>query len=372
MSGTIQSSPFHARAAALNLANAWVVRNDMTLAAAYTDANDEALVTRTRVGLADLSSRWQLVLEGPREAEFLQRLLTRDVSTLAPGTALKALWLNDNGGVRGAGVIARYGKESFRLTGFVPDREWILATAKLFDVTCREPSNLGGLGLIGPYAKATLEAAVLPADIDLLAFRVISWRGAEVTLTRFGQQNGYELWCNADDALVVWDQLDKAGAPFGLQPVGVDAADILDLEAGVPRPGRDFIPAADSGSPDPRALGMERLIDESHPFNGRTAYLARSREARLQMVGLEIDSEEPAPFAHLMHNGVSVGSALSSCYSPALRRAIALAQVGPKFAEPGTKLNLTLPPSLDTPQVKVVSAKVVTLPFLPAPDFVRA
>jgi len=372
MSETLHASPFHARAAELNRANAWLVKNGITLAAAYTGVNNEALAARTRVGMADISARWQVALEGPRVVELLQRLLTRDISALSPGTALKALWLNDQGGMRGAGVVARYGQESFRLTAFVADREWISQATDLFDVSFTEHAvTSGGLALSGPYARATLKAAgLLPSDLDVLAFRVLTWHGVEVTLARFGQQGGYELWCNADDALMAWDRIVQAGASFGLEPIGLTAADILDIEAGVPRPGRDFVPATDSEPPDPRALGLERLIDENHAFNGRAAYLARSSKKHPMLVGLEIDSDVPAPFTPLMRNGTVAGATLGACYSPALRRAIALAQVDQTLCQPRTPLSLTLPPSIDAPQLRIVTARVATLPFLPLPDSV--
>ncbi len=91
-----------------------------------------------RVAMADISWRWRVMLEGPRVVEFLAKLVTRDVSKLAPGTALKALWLADGGGVRGVGVFARYGRESFLLAASAPDMDWIAAAAVAYNVKLRE------------------------------------------------------------------------------------------------------------------------------------------------------------------------------------------------------------------------------------------
>ena len=51
----------------------------------------------------------------------------------------------------------------------------------------------------------------------------------------------------------------RAGEPFGIEPLGLAAADVLDLEAGIARPGRDYDPAqsGDAATPTPRALGLE-------------------------------------------------------------------------------------------------------------------
>jgi aminomethyltransferase len=364
----LRATPFHARAAAANRGNDWHTRNGVTLARAYDDANEEALAAHFRCALCDISWRWRAMLEGPRVAEFLGRLLTRDVSQLAPGQALKALWLADGGGVRGAGAIARYGRESFLLVSAAPDSGWIARAAARFDVGMRE-MNEGGLALIGRHADAILRAANIESALEPLAFRKTFWRGLDVTLSRFGEHGGYEIWCDADDGLVVWDRLMRAGAPFGLQPAGTMAGDILDLQAGIARPIRDYAPArgGDAKTPTPKSLGLEKLIDAGHElFNGRAAYLTAQEPKTL--VGLELDSETPASFTPLSHNGEIVGHTLTSLYSPALRRAVALAQIEISASQPGTQLSLTLPPSAEIPAFRNVTASVKSLPLLSAPQ----
>ena len=367
-----RATPFHGRAAEACETNDWAVRNGVTLARVYTDANDEALAARFRAGLIDISWRWRVSIDGAGAAEFLSRLATRDVATLEPGQAVKALWLGDGGGVRGAGVIARFGQENFRLVSAAPDMDWIASAAARFGVTVRElGQSVGGLALVGPYAAATLARAGIDPALEALGFRRQFWRGLDVTLSRWGEQGGYELWCTADDGIILWDRLMKAGAAFGLQPMGLAAADILDVEAGIARPGRDYLLAMDGNTagPTPRALGLERLIDEAYAgFNGRDGYLAARAGERLRLAAIEIDSQTPASHTPLMRGATAVGRTLTSVYSPALRWAIALAQVEVEASVPATVLSLTLPPSLEIPELRTVSARVVGLPFLPLPE----
>jgi aminomethyltransferase len=372
MKPLVRATPFHARAAAANLENAWVTRNGATLASAYSDTNDEALAARLRVAVADISWRWRVMLEGPRVVEFLAKLVTRDVSKLTPGTSLKALWLSDGGGVRGAGVIARYGKESFLLAASAPDRNWIASAAAPYDVRLRDVSDVeGGLAIVGPTARATIEAAQLTADIEKLAFRRLSWRGIDVTLSRFGEHGGFEIWCAPDDGVLVWDRIARAGENFGLESAGTAAMDVLDLDAGIARPERDYEPARDGAAngPSPVALGLESLIDLDHQtFNGRTAFLAAREKEPKRLAGIEIASDIPAPFTPLLLKGRSVGQTLRSVWSPSLRRAIALAQIDVSAFAPGKKLTLTLPPSRDFPELRTAEARVAALPFLKVPD----
>src|SRR5437763_135869 len=122
------------------------------------------------------------MIEGSRAEEFLARLLTRNPAKLAPGEAVKTLWLTDLGGIRGAGALARYGKESFLLVATEPDLDWIARAAALFDVCAREVEE-GGLAIVGPYARKIVEAAGLDGALERLNFRQSFWRGLDVTLS---------------------------------------------------------------------------------------------------------------------------------------------------------------------------------------------
>ncbi len=366
---TVRVTPFHVRAADCNRDNRWTQRNRFTLAAAYDDAGAEAAAARIAVVMADISWRWRVMLEGARARELVQRLFTRDVAAPQPGEALKALWLADGGGVRGAGVVARYGRQSFQLAAAAEDAEWIGAAAALYGVAMRDVTEEEcGLALIGPYAGKLVTALGLDPLLEPLAFRKVFWRGLDLTVSRFGEHGGYEIWCGRDDALLLWDRVLRAGGDFAIRPAGLDAQDILDIEAGVPRPGRDYEGAREASAAEPLAgeLRLGKLIDPGHAgFNGAVA--ATGAAPRRQLVGLLLDTPTPAPFAPVLSNGRAVGRTLSSCHSPALDRAIALAQLDEAFAAPGTPLTVAVPGSR-TLLPSVTAARVADLPFLPPPD----
>jgi aminomethyltransferase len=368
----VRATPFHARAAEANRGNAWSARNGVTLATVYSSAEDEALAARLRVAMADISWRWRLSLEGDGVADLVSRLFTRDVSKLSPGQSLKALWLTDGGAVRGAGLVARYGRDRYLVAASEPDAGWFAFAANAFEATARDISDdEGGLAIVGAYAQSVLERAGIDTALEPLQFRKLFWRGLDVTLSRWGEHGGYEIWCKPDDGILVWDRIARAGAAFDILPMGLAAMDLLDLEAGIARPGRDYQAARDGFAtvPTPASLGLERLVDSDHTeFNGRAAWLAGCGAERQTLVGIEIDAHRPAPHTPLLLGERKVGQTLNSHYSPALRRAIALAQVERSAAETGTSLSLTLSSDRETPDFRTVTARVVALPFLPAPD----
>jgi len=351
----LRATPFHARTAEANRLNRWENRGGFTLAASYADAHAEAVAARFGAALADVSWRWRAAVVGARAGEFVSRLFTRDASQLAPGAAVEALWLNDAGGVRGLGTIVRMGQESFLVISELADPDWMTKSAALYGVTVRDvTAEEGVLALVGPYAGNLLQAAGLDANLEPRALRKFFWKGLDVTLSRLG--SGFELWCPPDDALIVWDRLVAAGRAYALRPVGIAAMDLLDLESGVPRAGRDFTPARDgfSSEPSPQSLGLAGFVDRGHAFNGRAGHLAAGAERNL--VGILLDSETPAPQTALMRDGRAVGRTLGSLNSPAMGRAIALAVVDADAIAPGTAL-----------VAGGTAGHVCALPFLPIP-----
>ncbi len=347
-SENLRATPFHARVAETNASNAWENRGGCTLARG--DPQD-APAARFGAIMADVSWHWRATISGARAGEFVSRLLTRDPSRLQPGEALKALWLNDAGGVRGLGAILRLGPHSFLLVSVENDLSWIADAAGLYGVTVRDVTqDAGVLAIVGPAAGKVLAAAGLEADLGPLAFRRFFWRGLDVALSRLGV--GYELWCQPDDALIVWDRIVKAGHSFALRPAGQCVLDILDLESGLVRPGRDFVPVRDGFSPEPSpgSLGLGALVDREHAFNGRAGVAGPGKV----LAGILLDCETPVPHAVLTRSGVAVGRTLDSLVSPALRRAIALAVL--EAGAPGTALT-----------VGSIVCRTAALPFLPFP-----
>ncbi|MDE2266718.1 MAG: aminomethyltransferase family protein [Alphaproteobacteria bacterium] len=348
----LRATPFHARAGEANRLNRWENCNGFTLSSSYGDPHGEALAARFGAALADISWHWRIMLTGARVAEFVSRLVTRDVARLEPGTAAPVLWLSDGGGVRGAGTVARFGQESFLLVSEQADAGWVARAAQLYGVAVQDLTpEQGVLSVVGVTSGKVLAAAGLDTNIAPLGLRKFFWRGLDVALSRFG--DGYEVWCEPDDALIVWDRLVAAGAPFALCPVGQNAVDILALESGVVRPGFDFTPTSDdfASEPSPQSLGLASLVDREHIFNGR---VATAGPAKL-LTGVLLPSEIPAPHAALTLAGRAVGRTLGSLYSPALRRAVALAVVD-AAAAPGTDV-----------LVNGRLCRIAALPFLPVP-----
>lgn len=350
----LKATPFHARTAEANRLNAWENRAGFTLASHYGDAAEEAVAARFGAILADVSWQWRIEISGTAAPSFVARLFTRDASALALGAAMDVLWLSDGGAVRGLGTVLRLAPERFVLKSALADLDWIAGAAALFGVRVEDRTALtGALVLAGPLAHKILAAAGLPGDLAPFSCRSLIWDGIELVLTRSGI--GIEIICDADNSLALWDRLTSAGQAFALLAAGQTALDIVEIESGILRPGRDFLPACDgfAAAPLPQEFGLSALVDRAHIFNGRAGVLAAPAGPALCGVLFDTDGEvSPAP---VLSGKTAIGRLLGSAVSPVLCQRIGFA-VGPD------------PAAGEVLAVGSTPCRAVPLPFLPLPD----
>ncbi|MDT7657161.1 MAG: hypothetical protein QOF38_1876, partial [Pseudonocardiales bacterium] len=179
-----------------------------------------------------------------------------------------------------------------------------------------------------------------------------------VSRTGYSGELGYELWVHPSDAPALWDAVLAAGQPHGLVPRGLEALDMLRIEAGLVFAGYDF---DDQTDPFEAGIGFTvPLKTKEDDFVGREALLARKAHPQRTLVGLELAGNEPAAHGDCVHVGRSqVGVVTSATRSPVLRKNIALSRMAVQSAELGTRVEVG---KLDGHQ-KRIPATVVRFPF---------
>ena len=66
-----------------------------------------------------------------------------------------------------------------------------------------------------------------------------------ISRTGYTGELGYEMFCHPKDALTVFDAIWQAGEPHGLMPLGLQALDMLRIEAGLAFFGYEFCDQTD-------------------------------------------------------------------------------------------------------------------------------
>jgi len=214
------------------------------------------------------------------------------------------------------------------------------------------------LALQGPNAERILQPMT---DVNLPAVKYYRFDSGKVdgvpaivSRTGYTGEDGFELYCNADDAVRLWDALLDAGAPDGLCPAGLGARDTLRLEKGYPLYGHEL-----DDTTTPLEAGLAWVTKFSKPnFIGRDI-LMRQKETgvKRKLVGLEMIEPGIARSGYgLFKDGQSIGRVTSGTKSPSLGKSIALGYVASAQSEIGNVVDVEI-------RGRHAPAKVVSIPF---------
>ena len=351
----LKTTPFHARTAPLVRAQTWRRWAGYQMASSYEPHPDrEYAAVRSAAALFDVSPLHKYRVTGPDAARLLDRMVTRNVMKCAVGQVLYTPWCDGQGKVIDDGTISRLDENTFRLTSAEPNLRWLSMHAVGLDVTIEDVSEqIAALALQGPLSRAILEE-LSPADFKTLKyFRLVHTTVGDIhaTVSRTGYTGdlGYELWVDAKHAVRLWDVVMETGKCFGITPAGVWALDLVRIEAGLIMLDVDYFSAHraliedQKSSPFELNLGWTVTRDKG-PYSGRRALRAEAvRGSPWQFVGLDVGwaslealyAERGLPpqlptiawrgSAPVHRHGKQIGYATSGCWSPLLKRYIALA-----------------------------------------------
>jgi len=298
---------------------------------------------RRGAGLFDVSHMGEFEVRGAGAEDFLQRLVTNDVSSLQVGQAQYNLLLREDGGILDDLIVYRFAERWMLVVNGAnreKDWEWVAARAAGEDVEVADRSDgIALLALQGPRAQEVL-APLTDLDLEAIGYyRFTEGRaaGVEAVVSRTGYtgEDGFELYVDAGDAVALWRALLAGGE---VQPAGLGARDSLRLEMGYALYGNDL-----DESRDPYQAGLGWVVKlQKGDFSGRQA-LVRIREEgpRQKLTGFRLlERGFPRAGYALRHDGREVGSVTSGVLSPTLGEGIGMAYLPVELAAPGTEIEL--------------------------------
>ena len=366
----LKSTPFHPRTAPLVRAQTWRRWAGHQVASAYEPHPDrEYAAIRNAAALIDVSPLYKYLIAGRDASRLLDRMVTRNVRACAVGQVLYTPWCDARGKVIDDGTISRLGDETFRLTSAEPNLRWLSMNAVGMDVSIEEVSErTAALALQGPSARTILQSVADVASLKYFRLVQTTIRDIPVTISRTGYTGdlGYELWVDAARAVPLWDAVIAAGEPHGITPAGIWALDLARIEAGLIMLDVDYYSShhalIDDQTSSPLEINLAWTVSANKgPYNGRRAIRAEAaRGPAWGFVGVDIDwsslerayAERGLPpqlpaiawrgSAPLFRDGAQIGYATSGCWSPLLKKYLALAHVkAPHFAA-GTSAQIEL------------------------------
>ena len=211
--------------------------NGMETAWTYTASNlpNEHEAVRTRAAIMDVSGLRKYHLVGPHSHHILQRATTRDVRKLYPGRSVYACMLNEGGKFTDDCIIYRTGPNSWMVVvGSGTGNEELTRDLLGKNVAILFDDDLQDLSLQGPLAVEYLSKHV-PGIRDLRYFHhmqtVLFGKHVMISRTGYTGERGYEIFCRAEDASAIWDQIVAEGKPIGIVPASFTALDWLRVES---------------------------------------------------------------------------------------------------------------------------------------------
>jgi aminomethyltransferase len=386
----LRISPFFERTSTLNKSQEWRPWSGYLSATKYELTHEyEYFAIRTKAALFDITPLCKYIIEGPDSHRFLNYLVTRNVLACKIGFVMYTPWCDENGKQIDDGTVQRLSKEKFRLTSAEPNLEWLLCNSHGFDVSVTDVSHTtAALALQGPNSRCILNAITTDSLNDLTFFQTMNTQIGDipVSISRTGYTGdlGYEIWMNANDALFIWDRIIEKGKPFGLTPAGLHALDIARIEAGLILLDVDYISSRHAiienqkSSPFELGLGWTVKFNETDFIGKRALKIENMKHSLWKFIGIEIDwipleshfkkiglppglpTVAWRTSTPIYKNKKQIGYATSGCWSPLLKRYIALAHVEAKYSKIGTKLDFELTVEHFR---KLTPARVVKTPF---------
>jgi aminomethyltransferase len=386
----LRTTPFHARTSALSEGHNWRRWAGYVVASSYELAHDrEYHAIRSSAALFDVSPLFKYLITGRDAAKLLDRVVTRDVSGSKINQVLYTPWCDSAGKVIDDGTISRLGESSFRMTSADPNLRWLHTNAVGLDVSVQDVSDrMAALSLQGPTSREILQDLTGTDLANLKFFRLTNAavRGIPITISRTGYTGdlGYEIWLDAVHAETIWDALIEVGTKRGITPAGILALDVARIEAGLLLIEVDYVSAhhavIEGQKSSPFELNLGWAVDlRKERFVGRDALAEeKQRGPSWQFVGIEVEWESLEQlFADvglpprlptiawrvsvpLYVGSEQVGYATSGCWSPLLKRYIALGHVRSEHAAPDTPIDIEITVEHHRRRAR---ARVVKTPF---------
>jgi aminomethyltransferase len=306
----------------------------------YEGIRQEHQNVRTHAGLFDVSHMGEIETSGPDAEQFLQRLLSNDVTKIAENGAQYSVLLKPDGGVLDDLFTYRLGGDRFLTVTNASNHEKDLAwfeehAAQFTGVTVSDAApSYAMLALQGPDARAILgqhlDDGEEPARMRTTTATVAGVENVLVAGTGYTGEDGVELLIPPAGATQVWDALTESGA----RPTGLGARDTLRLEVCFHLYGNDL-----SEDRNPIEAGLGWCCKRETGFIGAEALPEPGTTAQ-RLVPFAFTGPGIPRQGNPVHTEHGEGEVTSGTMSPSLEYGIGMAYVPAESAEPGTQIEV--------------------------------
>ncbi|WP_026714998.1 glycine cleavage system aminomethyltransferase GcvT [Flavobacterium daejeonense] len=329
----------------------------------YEGVNAEHETVRNAVGVFDVSHMGEFILSGSNALALIQKVTSNDAATLTDGRVQYSCLPNNEGGIVDDLLVYKIKDEEYLLvvnaSNIEKDWNWISDQNNLGVEMKNLSDDYSLLAIQGPKAVEALQSltSVDLAAIKYYHFQIGDFAGFNdviISATGYTGAGGFEIYCKNDQAEAIWNKVFAAGAPFGIQPIGLAARDTLRLEMGFCLYGNDI---NDTTSPIEAGLGWITKFNKEFT-NSANLKAQKENGVSRKLIGFEMQ-ERAIPrhdYEIVDANGNNIGIVTSGTMAPSLNKGIGMGYVTIENAAIDSEIFIRI-------RKKDVAAKVVKMPF---------
>jgi folate-binding protein YgfZ len=276
------------------------------------------------VGLLDLSARGRIIVSGSEAVVFLNGLITNDMKTLGENQWMPAAFPNVQGRLLAAVRIMRRAQD-YLLDTEAATREKVLKLIERF--------TLAGDFKVADVTDATALISLQGRHAAKIVEQISS-EGIDIVPATHTAEKGFDLIVSAELKEGLWQTLVDSGAT----PVSERVQEILRIEAGIARYGRDM---------DESNVVTETNLDDAVSYT-KGCYLGQEIIVRIKhrghvakkLIGLKFETTNQVEPGSVIKStdDKEVGRVTSVTFSPKLQTTAGLGYVRYEHLTPGTSL----------------------------------
>lgn len=324
----------------------------------YTRIIDEHQAVRESVGVFDISHMGEFTVKGKDAENFINKMVTNDITKLEPGKAQYNVMCYEDGGIVDDLIVYKM-EDHFMMvvnaSNIKKDFEWLKKNIKNETVKLENKSdNTGLLAVQGPNSLATLQklTKIDLSEIGFYNFVEAELGGKKMIISRTGYtgEKGFELYHDPVDSEDLWDKIFQAGGEFNIKPVGLGARDTLRMEMKYMLYGNDI-----DKNTTPLEAGLGWIVKfQKGDFIGKDALLRRKdKKSSRKSVIFELEERGiPRKGYLIFKDNEEIGKVTSGSISPTLNKGIGIGYVKNEFSEPGTKIDIEARRTTITAEIK--------------------
>ncbi|MEK6984089.1 MAG: glycine cleavage system aminomethyltransferase GcvT [Nanoarchaeota archaeon] len=315
----------------------------------YTNVIDEHLTTRTRVGIFDTCHMGEFIVTGEKAEEFLQNIVTNDISRLDTNQACYNCLCYENGTVIDDLFVYKLKNGEFfvvvNASTIEKDFNWFLKH-RIGDVSLRNISDeTAKIDIQGPCAQATIQKLTdyNLESIERFGCEKIIFKGfnEEILISRTGYtgEDGFEIYFSPGYASLLWNKILEAGREFGIKPCGLGARDTLRLEACYSLYGHEI-----NEELTPIEAGLGFAVKFNKDFIGRNVLeFQKNNGTERKLICFEmLEKSVPREKYEITLDHEKVGFVSSGTFSPTFKKGLGMGYIRSNLADIGKEISILI------------------------------